>query len=497
MAVPTDSKIGGNDENENGVNKERNTSCNANDSDENTTAQVFEPEVSCASSREIQEIIIEGSIESSELRENIQSETMSTRCKGHKMDEIYLNSRLSANRGLSFCFLCTCYYTLKLFIGLQTLFAFISVALKENMKLKYLASTSAFSENIRLTVPSFFSRKFNFKKYIRGVMCYFDNPRKRFPTCLFVYPAHTLSEYYREVESNPDLPVAERMKYDLLRTSSFSNFPTNCPVSTLSIAKAGFYFQGNGDEVICFCCGIKHRNWQFRDDPVTIHRRISPNCCFIRSLELPRQSSIERSDRDQGTLLYSRQANVGNKTPTVTQENETHESGVPVEYHTTNYESQNVNPQSNINYVDNSEGVSNSNVHTSSRTTNNDDRSISQQVQEGDSGAPYQSNVAGPSRDSNLSAENDTSQNNTGDTNISSSSSNAPQATGSSAPSTLEPLGISIAKPKYPQYAVLATRMSSFNNWPVDIGQRPEDLAKAGFVYEGMTSNNQNSLLMQ
>ena len=94
--------------------------------------------------------------------------------------------------------------------------------------------------------------------------------------------------------------------------------------------------------------------------------------------------------------------------------------------------------------------------------------------------------VAGPSRDNPSSTENTTRDDNSGNIDISTSSTNAPQATGSSASSTLEPLGISIAKPKYPQYAVLATRMSSFNSWPTDIGQRPEELAKAGFVYEGI-----------
>ena len=47
-------------------------------------------------------------------------------------------------------------------------------------------------------------------------------------------------------------------------------------------------------------------------------------------------------------------------------------------------------------------------------------------------------------------------------------------------------LGISVQKPKYPQYAVLATRLPSFRNWPKELGQKPEDLAKAGFVYEGI-----------
>ena len=83
-------------------------------------------------------------------------------------------------------------------------------------------------------------------------------------------------------------------------------------------------------------------------------------------------------------------------------------------------------------------------------------------------------------------ASSNTSNQNTNSGHNASLPSNGPGPSGNSAASTLEPLGISVQKPKYPQYAVLATRLSSFRNWPKDLGQKPEDLAKAGFVYEGI-----------
>lgn len=38
---------------------------------------------------------------------------------------------------------------------------------------------------------------------------------------------------------------------------------------------------------------------------------------------------------------------------------------------------------------------------------------------------------------------------------------------------------------KYPEYAVLATRVSSFQDWPNSLTQTPQVLALAGFFYAG------------
>ncbi|XP_061193488.1 baculoviral IAP repeat-containing protein 3-like [Saccostrea echinata] len=49
----------------------------------------------------------------------------------------------------------------------------------------------------------------------------------------------------------------------------------------------------------------------------------------------------------------------------------------------------------------------------------------------------------------------------------------------------LEPLGIVVDRPKYPSYSVLATRISSFQQWPSHLTQTPRDLSLAGFFYAG------------
>jgi hypothetical protein len=37
-------------------------------------------------------------------------------------------------------------------------------------------------------------------------------------------------------------------------------------------------------EVRCYACGITHRKWTSRDDPIAIHRRLSPSCSHVINL---------------------------------------------------------------------------------------------------------------------------------------------------------------------------------------------------------------------
>jgi hypothetical protein len=46
-------------------------------------------------------------------------------------------------------------------------------------------------------------------------------------------------------------------------------------------------------------------------------------------------------------------------------------------------------------------------------------------------------------------------------------------------------LGIVFERPRYPSYAILAVRQSSFNGWPTDNQQEPTLLAEAGLFYTG------------
>ena len=44
-------------------------------------------------------------------------------------------------------------------------------------------------------------------------------------------------------------------------------------------------------------------------------------------------------------------------------------------------------------------------------------------------------------------------------------------------------------KPKHLEYQKYSARLKSFANWPMQINPRPEEMAKAGFLYEGVSDS--------
>uniref|UniRef100_A0A8C9XAR4 Baculoviral IAP repeat containing 2 n=1 Tax=Sander lucioperca TaxID=283035 RepID=A0A8C9XAR4_SANLU len=48
------------------------------------------------------------------------------------------------------------------------------------------------------------------------------------------------------------------------------------------LAKAGFYFLGQGDRVACFSCGGQLSNWEPGDRALCEHQKHYPNCRFVR-----------------------------------------------------------------------------------------------------------------------------------------------------------------------------------------------------------------------
>ncbi|XP_013399962.1 baculoviral IAP repeat-containing protein 7-like [Lingula anatina] len=61
--------------------------------------------------------------------------------------------------------------------------------------------------------------------------------------------------------------------------------PLSIPVPATRLARAGFYYSGEGDEVVCFSCGGRLREWARGDDPAVRHRNFYPNCRFLRETD--------------------------------------------------------------------------------------------------------------------------------------------------------------------------------------------------------------------
>lgn len=65
--------------------------------------------------------------------------------------------------------------------------------------------------------------------------------------------------------------------YDRLRTFD-QGWPRQMAQTPPMMASAGFYYDGIGDRVKTFCCGLCVRYWNSYDDPWQEHRKHSPRC---------------------------------------------------------------------------------------------------------------------------------------------------------------------------------------------------------------------------
>lgn len=95
-----------------------------------------------------------------------------------------------------------------------------------------------------------------------------------------------------------------QMRREGERLRTFQTWPTDAPVTSGELAKAGFFFLGSGDKVQCFCCGGILRCWVSGDSPAAEHKRHFPTCSFIlgRAVgNIPLQ--VGSSDSVDGQLL--------------------------------------------------------------------------------------------------------------------------------------------------------------------------------------------------
>lgn len=71
------------------------------------------------------------------------------------------------------------------------------------------------------------------------------------------------------------------MNFERNRLNTFNNWPSSAPVDPVRLAKAGFYYTGDGIEVQCFSCAGKISDWNYGDQVMLRHRRLEPDCQFI------------------------------------------------------------------------------------------------------------------------------------------------------------------------------------------------------------------------
>lgn len=191
------------------------------------------------------------------------------------------------------------------------------------------------------------------------------------------------------------------MDYEWNRLRSFKNFPKESPVYAIQLARAGFYYAENGDEVVCFSCGASHSEWCREDSPIRTHRHISPNCPFLNGEDT---RNVKISDITLEAQMAS---------PTV--------------------------PQI-LNRGISSSGAVYGSENTADPSHGDQKGGTLGEVKE--ARHPYNASV----------------------TNV---------------------LKTHTQMPKHPEFAVLAIRVSSFQNWPMYSGITPRSLAEAGLFYVG------------
>ncbi|XP_053811839.1 E3 ubiquitin-protein ligase XIAP isoform X3 [Vidua chalybeata] len=84
-----------------------------------------------------------------------------------------------------------------------------------------------------------------------------------------------------EACASADTDGAQEWAQECDRRGTFAGFPQGCPVSVLALAQAGFVYTGEGDKVKCFSCHTTIEGWVPGDSAVERHKQLAPNCKFI------------------------------------------------------------------------------------------------------------------------------------------------------------------------------------------------------------------------
>ena len=83
-------------------------------------------------------------------------------------------------------------------------------------------------------------------------------------------------------------PDFERLKVESARLATFHDWPETAAliVEPRDLAKAGMFYTGQIDRVQCAFCRGFIRDWAQGDRPADEHRRLFPNCSFVRNADV-------------------------------------------------------------------------------------------------------------------------------------------------------------------------------------------------------------------
>lgn len=302
------------------------------------------------------------------------------------------------------------------------------------------------------------------------------------------------------------------MNFERNRLNTFRNWPSSVPVDPTRIAKAGFYYTGDGTEVQCFSCGGKISDWNYGDQVMYRHRRLEPNCQFVLNslnsdnvplVTVPRCSSTNNSITSM-SMPYDAQEQLIRPTQNIahTEDDEMYKSDALRLLSFANWDDPSVSREALASAGFYHKGSGHLRCawcggelapfrsfgslgsplevhrmyfpwceHVSSMDTWRDNTNI---------------NIEPPSPPSAESPASSPPTNNDNQHSQPQSSGAAHNERLLSMGGTWRSLGVVSGGARHPQHASLAARLATFDRWPVDRRQAPQTLAEAGFFHTGV-----------
>ncbi|XP_076084056.1 baculoviral IAP repeat-containing protein 3-like [Mytilus galloprovincialis] len=272
----------------------------------------------------------------------------------------------------------------------------------------------------------------------------------------------SMDKYFNNMANGQSQRANNSMSVEMLRIYSLRDFPRNINISMIRLARAGFYSTGNSTETRCFRCGVIYRDWISGDDPMHIHRQLSPTCDLVsngdgRDNIGEELQNTRKQERREGQSSNSNGISTG---------------------HVSLPSNENIGSLNNVTSRQHHHGVSHNNPSARNvdhhDTVRNEPTEISiPRIQSHESNTYTHSNKTFNSN-CNINSQNMSTNNNCP------ASDYERNCTNNQADTDIQNLS-----PRYVNYSPLQIRISSFEGWPGYLNQTPRAMALAGFLFAG------------
>ncbi|KAJ8315167.1 hypothetical protein KUTeg_007317 [Tegillarca granosa] len=92
------------------------------------------------------------------------------------------------------------------------------------------------------------------------------------------------------------------------RIETFRFWPSDAAVSKIDLVEAGFIYKGDGYEVECDTCHLVKSDWSLDDEPLIIHKKLKPDCEFLKTTFPDLQVPINRNETDNAYQVEGHQS---------------------------------------------------------------------------------------------------------------------------------------------------------------------------------------------